>query len=40
MDMRNLKQILNHRLDFEKIYRVIEFNQSARLKPYIDVKQI
>ena len=32
-----LKQSLNHGLRFKKIYRVIEFNQEAWLKPYIDM---
>ena len=32
-----LKQALNHRLKFKKIHRVIEFNQEAWLKPYIDM---
>ena len=32
-----LKQALNHGLKFKKIHRVIEFNQEAWLKPYIDM---
>ena len=32
-----LKQALNHGLKFKKIQRVIEFNQEAWLKPYIDM---
>ena len=32
-----LKQALNHGLKFKKINRVIEFNQEAWLKPYIDM---
>ena len=32
-----LKQALNHGLKFKKIHRVIEFNQKAWLKPYIDI---
>ena len=32
-----LKQSLNHGLKFKKIHRVIEFNQEAWLKPYIDM---
>ena len=32
-----LKQALNHGLKLEKIHRVIEFNQEAWLKPYIDM---
>ena len=32
-----LKQALNHGLKFKKIHKVIEFNQEAWLKPYIDM---
>ena len=32
-----LKQALNHGLKFKKIHRVIEFNQKAWLKPYVDM---
>ena len=32
-----LKQALNHGLKFKKIHRIIEFNQEAWLKPYIDM---
>ena len=35
--IRNLKQALNHGLILEKIHRVINFNQKAWLKPYIDM---
>ena len=35
--INTLKQALNHGLKFEKIYRVVEFNQEARLKPYTDM---
>ena len=35
--INTLKQALNHGLKFKKIHRVIEFNQEARLKPYIDM---
>ena len=31
-----LKQALNHGLKLQKVYRVIEFTQSAWLKPHID----
>ena len=31
-----LKQVLNHGLKLQKVHRIIEFNQSAWLKPYID----
>ena len=33
----SLKQALNHGLKLKKIHRVIEFNQKAWLKPYIDM---
>ena len=32
-----LKQALNNGLRLKRVYRVIEFNQSAWLKPYIDI---
>ena len=35
--INTLKQALNHGLKLEKIHRVIEFNQKAWLKPYIDM---
>ena len=35
--IRSLKQALNHRLIFKKVHRVIQFNQEAWLKPYIDM---
>ena len=31
-----LNQALKHRLILKKVHHVIEFNQSAWLKPYID----
>ena len=34
--IRALKQALNHGLIFKKVYRVIQFNQEAWLKPYIE----
>ena len=34
----NLNQTLIHSLIFRKIHRVIEFNQTAWLKRYIDMK--
>ena len=35
--IRSLKQALNHRLKLKKIHRIIEFNQEAWFKPYIDM---
>ena len=35
--INTLKQTLNHVLKLEKIHRVLEFNQEAWLKPYIDM---
>ena len=35
--IRTLKQALNHRLILRKVHRVIQFNQKAWLKPYIDM---
>ena len=35
--INTLKQALNHGLKFKKIHRVIEFNQEAWLKLYIDM---
>ena len=35
--INTLKQALNHGLKFQKIHKVIEFNQDAWLKPYIDM---
>ena len=35
--INTLKQALNHGLKFKKIHRVIEFNQEAWLKPYIEM---
>ena len=32
-----LKQALNHGLKLKKVHRIIEFNQEAWLKPYIDM---
>ena len=33
----SLKQALNHGLKLKKIHRIIEFNQEAWLKSYIDM---
>ena len=35
--IKSLKKALNHGLKLEKVHRVIEFNQKAWLKPYIDM---
>ena len=35
--INSLKQALNHGLNLKKIHRIIEFNQEAWLKPYIDM---
>ena len=35
--VRNLKQALNHGLVLTKVHRVIQVNQEAWLKPYIDM---
>ena len=35
--VRSLKQALNHGLILKKVHRVIQFNQEAWLKPYIDM---
>ena len=35
--INSLNQALNHGLKLEKIRRIIEFNQKAWLKPYIDM---
>ena len=35
--INSLKQALNHELKLKKIHRIIEFNQEAYLKPYIDM---
>ena len=35
--IRTLKQALNHRLILKKMHRVIQFDQKACLKPYIDM---
>ena len=35
--IKSLKQALNHGLKFKKVHRIIEFNQKAWFKPYIDM---
>ena len=37
MHIKSLKEALNHELKLKKIHRIIEFNQEAWLKPYIDM---
>ena len=37
MHIKSLKQALNHGLKLKKIHRIIEFNQEAWLKPYMDM---
>ena len=37
MHINSLKQALNYGLKLKKIHRIIEFNQEAWLKPYIDM---
>ena len=37
VQVNSLKQALNHGLKLKKIHRVIEFNQKAWLKPYIEM---
>ena len=36
INIRNLKQALNHGLLLKELHRVIKFNQETWLKPYID----
>ena len=35
--IKSLKRALNHGLKLKKVHRIIEFNQKAWLKPYIDM---
>ena len=35
--INSLKQALNNGLKLKKVHRIIEFNQKAWLKPYIDM---
>ena len=35
--IRALKQALNHGLILRKVHRILQFNQKAWLKPYIDM---
>ena len=38
LHIKSLKQALNHGLVLKKVHRVIQYNQEARLKPYIEMK--
>ena len=38
--IRALKQALHHGMALQKVIRVIQFNQEAWLKPYIDMNSI
>ena len=35
--IKSLKQVLNHGLKLKRVHRIIEFNQKAWLKSYIDM---
>ena len=35
--IKSLKQALNHGLKLKRVHRIIEFNQKAWLKPFIDM---
>ena len=35
--MRALKQALNHGFILKSVHRVIQFNQKAWIRPYIDI---
>ena len=35
--IRSLKQALNHELILKKVHRIIQFNQEAWFKPYMDM---
>ena len=37
IQIRNLKQALNHGIILKNVHRVIKFNQKAWPKPYIDI---
>ena len=38
--IKSLKQALSHGLKLKKVHRIIEFNQVALLKPYIDMNTL
>ena len=37
VQIRSLKQALNHGFILKKVHRVIQFNQEIWVKPYIDI---
>ena len=37
VDIRALKQTLNHGVILKEVHRVIQFNQEVPLKPYIEM---
>ena len=37
MHIRVLKQALNHGLILKKVHKIIQFNQKAWLKPYVEM---
>ena len=37
VDIKSLKQALNHGLKLKKVHRIIKFNKKAWLKPHIDM---
>ena len=37
VQIRSLKQALNHGFILKKVHRVIQFNQETWVKPYIDI---
>ena len=39
MQIRNLKQVLNHRLVLKKLHWIVRFHQGTWLKPYIDMNR-
>ena len=39
IQIRNLKQVLNHALVLKKVQKVITFIQNAWLKPYVDMNR-
>ena len=39
IQIRNLKQVLNHALVLKKVQKVIKFIQNAWLKPYVDINR-